>query len=60
MAAPEHDNESACPECDDLKVKLAAALNIGDRSEAVDYRVLLRRHPRHDGAPVPKTFGSGS
>ncbi|AJT65596.1 hypothetical protein [Streptomyces chattanoogensis] len=52
MADPAHKNEPTCPDCDDLKFKLAAALNIGDHSEAVDYRVLLRRHPRHDDTPV--------
>ncbi|MEU4845342.1 hypothetical protein [Streptomyces gilvosporeus] len=50
--AEQAGGDSACPECDDLKVKLAAALNIGDRSKAVDYRVLLRRHPHHDDTPI--------
>ncbi|MEU9112951.1 hypothetical protein AB0D04_14475 [Streptomyces sp. NPDC048483] len=50
--AEQEGSEHSCPECDDLKVQLAAALNIGDRSKAVDHRVLLRRHPHHDDTPV--------
>ncbi|MGW2630396.1 hypothetical protein ACWC2K_13840 [Streptomyces chattanoogensis] len=50
--AEQRNDRLACPECDRLRDQLAAALNLGDQSEAVDYRVLLRRHPRHDDTPV--------
>ncbi|WP_432140400.1 hypothetical protein [Streptomyces sp. bgisy084] len=40
--------------CDTLRAELAAAERDGDRSKAVDCRVLLRRHPEHDDVPVEK------
>ncbi|GLW18090.1 hypothetical protein Stsp01_48330 [Streptomyces sp. NBRC 13847] len=42
----------SCPQCRGLEQELAAAEQTGDRSRAVDCRVLLRRHPQHDGVPV--------
>ncbi|MEU8681138.1 hypothetical protein [Streptomyces sp. NPDC048611] len=37
-----------CTTCEILRAELAAAERDGDRSRAVDCRVLLRRHPEHD------------
>ncbi|MCZ1008171.1 hypothetical protein [Streptomyces lydicus] len=42
----------SCDECRRLRAELAAAVRNGDKSKAVDCRVLLRRHPQHDGVPV--------
>ncbi|SDQ97350.1 hypothetical protein SAMN05216511_1123 [Streptomyces sp. KS_16] len=42
----------SCTTCTDLEQALAAAEKAGDRTRAVDCRVLLRRHPAHDGVPV--------
>lgn len=50
--ADQRHSEPPCPDCDTLKVQLETALHFGDLSEAVDLRVLLRRHPRHDDTPV--------
>ncbi|GGN54828.1 hypothetical protein ACFXN2_27225 [Streptomyces kronopolitis] len=41
-----------CDECRTLRAELADAVRRGDKSKAVDCRVLLRRHPQHDGVPV--------
>ncbi|MGP3975502.1 hypothetical protein ACTWQF_16130 [Streptomyces sp. 8N114] len=41
----------ACPTCQALEVRLAKAEEAGDQSQAVDCRVLLRRHPDHGGPP---------
>jgi hypothetical protein len=38
-----------------LLAVLALAERNGDRSKAVDCRVLLRRHPEHDDVPVAGT-----
>ncbi|MFD5397417.1 hypothetical protein ACFWJW_24745 [Streptomyces sp. NPDC127097] len=43
-----------CTTCDTLRAVLALAERNGDRSKAVDCRVLLRRHPEHDDVPVEK------
>lgn len=42
----------SCPACQALREELAEAERTRDRSKAVDCRVLLRRHPRHDDTPV--------
>ncbi|GFE13152.1 hypothetical protein Sgleb_11990 [Streptomyces glebosus] len=42
----------SCAKCIDLQRELEAAERARDRTRAVDCRVLLRRHPRHDGVPV--------
>ncbi|MFI1018077.1 hypothetical protein [Streptomyces sp. NPDC020965] len=42
-----------CLPCRRLRDRLRTANRVGDESTAVDCRVLLRRHPRHDGVPVP-------
>ncbi|GAO07024.1 hypothetical protein NCG97_17755 [Streptomyces lydicamycinicus] len=42
----------SCTTCDTLRAVLAVAERHGDRSKAVDCRVLLRRHPEHDDVPV--------
>lgn len=42
----------SCPKCIDLERELEAAEKAGNQSRAVDCRVLLRRHPQHDGVPV--------
>ncbi|MFB7633598.1 hypothetical protein ACFC0M_22020 [Streptomyces sp. NPDC056149] len=42
-----------CPQCTALRAELVAAEEARDRARAVDCRVLLRRHPRHDDVPVP-------
>lgn len=42
----------SCTKCTDLERELEAAEKAGDQSKAVDCRVLLRRHPQHDGVPV--------
>ncbi|BCK70701.1 hypothetical protein Srufu_046540 [Streptomyces libani subsp. rufus] len=47
----------SCPTCQALREELAEAERTRDRSKAVDCRVLLRRHPRHDDTPVE---GEGS
>ncbi|MFE7540131.1 hypothetical protein [Streptomyces platensis] len=44
----------SCTTCDTLRAVLALAERNGDRSRAVDCRVLLRRHPEHDDVPVEK------
>ncbi|MEU3598973.1 hypothetical protein ABZ714_09625 [Streptomyces sp. NPDC006798] len=41
-----------CRECARLRALLADAEAVRDRSLAADCRVLLRRHPAHDGVPV--------
>ncbi|MEU3600685.1 hypothetical protein ABZ714_18495 [Streptomyces sp. NPDC006798] len=41
-----------CRECERLRALLEEARRAGDVSRAVDCRVLLRRHPAHDGVPV--------
>ncbi|WP_414506116.1 hypothetical protein [Streptomyces sp. NEAU-L66] len=41
-----------CDKCQKLRAELAEAERIGDQTRAVDCRVLLRRHPQHDGVPV--------
>ncbi|MGA5559896.1 hypothetical protein ACPCUV_01705 [Streptomyces platensis] len=43
-----------CTTCDTLRALMALAERHGDRSKAVDCRVLLRRHPEHDDVPVEK------
>lgn len=43
-----------CTTCDTLRAVLALAERNGDRSKAVDCRVLLRRHPEHDDVPVER------
>ncbi|MBO8196616.1 hypothetical protein ITI46_34050 [Streptomyces oryzae] len=43
-----------CPTCQSLEARLAEAKEVGDESQAVDCRVLLRRHPEH-GGPLPKS-----
>ncbi|MEU3987978.1 hypothetical protein [Streptomyces platensis] len=45
----------SCTTCDALRAELATAERHGDRSKAVDCRVLLRRHPEHDDVPVEGT-----
>ncbi|GAU66891.1 Syd protein [Streptomyces sp. NBRC 110611] len=50
--AEQEEGAPECAECAWLKVELERALHIGDHSRAVDHRVLLRRHPRHDDVPV--------
>ncbi|BDH13321.1 hypothetical protein HOK021_45000 [Streptomyces hygroscopicus] len=42
----------SCTKCVELERELAAAEKAGDRTRAVDCRVLLRRHPEHDDVPV--------
>ncbi|GES28902.1 hypothetical protein San01_13890 [Streptomyces angustmyceticus] len=42
----------SCAKCGDLERELEAAERAGDRTRAVDCRVLLRRHPQHDDVPV--------
>ncbi|MFF7700032.1 hypothetical protein [Streptomyces lydicus] len=42
----------SCEACRALEAELAEAERSGNRTKAVDCRVLLRRHPRHDGVPV--------
>ncbi|MGX1757098.1 hypothetical protein ACWIG5_09325 [Streptomyces lydicus] len=42
----------SCAKCAELERELTAAERAGDRTRAVDCRVLLRRHPQHDGVPV--------
>ncbi|WP_405840121.1 hypothetical protein OG528_19820 [Streptomyces platensis] len=44
----------SCTTCDTLRAELATAERNGDRSKAVDCRVLLRRHPEHDDVPVER------
>ncbi|MEU3603769.1 hypothetical protein ABZ714_34440 [Streptomyces sp. NPDC006798] len=44
-----------CRECERLRALLKEARRAGDLSRAVDCRVLLRRHPDHDGMPVAAT-----
>ncbi|GFE21076.1 hypothetical protein Sliba_15290 [Streptomyces nigrescens] len=51
-----------CTKCVELQRDLEAAERAGDRTKAVDCRVLLRRHPQHDGVAVeigalPRTRG---
>ncbi|PBC84246.1 hypothetical protein SAMN05428945_1122 [Streptomyces sp. 2224.1] len=41
-----------CEKCRTLEAELADAVRRGDKTKAVDCRVLLRRHPQHDGGPV--------
>ncbi|MFE7544433.1 hypothetical protein [Streptomyces platensis] len=52
----------SCTKCVELQRDLEAAERAGDQTKAVDCRVLLRRHPQHDGAAVeigalPRTGG---
>ncbi|GAA5610262.1 hypothetical protein Spla01_01399 [Streptomyces platensis] len=42
----------SCTKCIDLQRELEAAERARDRTRVVDCRVLLRRHPQHDGVPV--------
>lgn len=42
----------SCTKCAELERELDAAEKAGDKTRAVDCRVLLRRHPQHDGVPV--------
>lgn len=42
----------SCYKCQKLRAELAEAERSGDQTRAVDCRVLLRRHPQHDGVPV--------
>lgn len=44
-----------CPECVRLSALLARAQAAGDHTLATDCRVLMRRHPAHDGVPVAAT-----
>lgn len=44
----------SCTECKKLRAALAEAEQTGDQTKAIDCRVLLRRHPQHDGTPVEK------
>ncbi|MFE0374528.1 hypothetical protein ACFW1M_02885 [Streptomyces inhibens] len=44
----------SCTKCAELERDLEAAEKAGDLTKAVDCRVLLRRHPQHDGEPVEK------
>ncbi|QKM69295.1 hypothetical protein EWI31_20425 [Streptomyces tsukubensis] len=48
-----HDSE--CRKCANLRAGLKRAVRRGNASRVIDYRVLLRRHPQHDGVPVPAT-----
>lgn len=41
-----------CAKCSYLQGELEAAERARDQTRAVDCRVLLRRHPQHDGVPV--------
>ncbi|MFI0902506.1 hypothetical protein ACH4TE_03015 [Streptomyces sioyaensis] len=52
----------SCTKCAELERDVKAAERARDRSKAVDCRVLLRRHPQHDGVAVeigvlPRTRG---
>ncbi|MFI9076086.1 hypothetical protein ACIGW8_06210 [Streptomyces sioyaensis] len=40
-----------CARCAELARALADAEEAGDQSKAVDCRVLIGRHPHHDGPP---------
>lgn len=42
----------SCSRCAELRAELADAARRGDQTKATDCRVLLRRHPKHDGVPV--------
>ncbi|MCF3174589.1 hypothetical protein IPZ61_14810 [Streptomyces sioyaensis] len=44
----------SCDKCRTLRAELAEAERSGDKTKAVDCRVLLRRHPQHDGVPVER------
>ncbi|SEE28529.1 hypothetical protein SAMN06272775_2882 [Streptomyces sp. 2323.1] len=44
----------SCAKCRTLRAELADAERSGDKTKAVDCRVLLRRHPQHDGVPVER------
>lgn len=48
----------SCRKCDHLRGELADAEASGDKSKAVDCRVLLRRHPDHNGTPVEAHGGT--
>lgn len=48
----------SCTKCVGLERELEAAERAGDQTKAVDCRVLLRRHPQHDGVPVEAGAGS--
>lgn len=52
MTTTEAQPAYLCTACTELERELAAAERAGDLTKAVDCRVLLRRHPRHDGEPV--------
>lgn len=52
MTATETRTAYSCTACTELARELAAAERAGDLTKAVDCRVLLRRHPQHDGVPV--------
>ncbi|MFE0425216.1 hypothetical protein [Streptomyces sp. NPDC058953] len=47
--------QEECAECVRLRALLKEARSVGDGSLAADCRVLLRRHPAHDGVPVVAT-----
>ncbi|MGW8556840.1 hypothetical protein [Streptomyces tubercidicus] len=47
----------SCPKCEELRAELAKAERSGGQSKVTDCRVLLRRHPRHDNAPVGEKKG---
>ncbi|MFI9256494.1 hypothetical protein ACIGT4_02065 [Streptomyces sioyaensis] len=49
---PAQGHGVSCTKCADLERDLKAADQAGDMSKAVDCRVLLRRHPQHDGVAV--------
>lgn len=49
-----------CSKCAKLRAELAEAERRGDQTKATDCRVLLRRHPEHDGVAVegePERWG---
>ncbi|MEU7429319.1 hypothetical protein AB0B07_00265 [Streptomyces sioyaensis] len=51
-AGPKAGHDVSCTKCVALERELEAAERAGDQTKAVDCRVLLRRHPQHDGVPV--------
>ncbi|MFE0422156.1 hypothetical protein [Streptomyces sp. NPDC058953] len=46
------NEQGECGECARLRVLLERAREARDKTLVTDCRVLLRRHPAHDGVPV--------
>ncbi|MGW6457128.1 hypothetical protein ACWF94_14605 [Streptomyces sp. NPDC055078] len=44
--------DAKCETCERLRGTLKAAIEAGDKTMAIDCRVLLRRHPAHDARPI--------